>query len=87
MKRLYVRHEFRGHAIGRTLAERLIAEAKEIGYSRMRLDTVPGKMDHAIAIYRELGFKDTAAYYETPVGETIFMELALGGVPQHKPES
>jgi ribosomal protein S18 acetylase RimI-like enzyme len=77
MKRLYVRPEFRGHHIGRILAERVIREAGEIGYSRMRLDTVAGQMDSAIAMYRELGFKETNPYYQTPVGHTLFMELAL----------
>jgi putative acetyltransferase len=77
MKRLYVRPEFRGHHIGRLLAEHVIREAAEIGYSRMRLDTVAGKMDSAIAMYRELGFKETDPYYQTPVGRTLFMELAL----------
>lgn len=77
MKRLYVRPEFRGHSIGRLLAERIIRDAAEIGYSRMRLDTVAGKMDSAIAMYRELGFKETDPYYQTPVGHTLFMELAL----------
>src|SRR5579859_2476220 len=77
MKRLYVRPEYRGHKIGRLLAERVIREAAEIGYSRMRLDTVAGKMDSAIAMYRELGFKETDPYYQTPVGHTLFMELAL----------
>ena len=77
MKRLYVRQEFRGHNIGRILAERLIGEAAQIGYTRMRLDTVPGQMDKAIAMYRALGFKETDAYYNTPVGETLFMELDL----------
>ena len=77
MKRLYVRPEFRGHQIGRILAERVIAEAAEIGYSRMRLDTISGKMDSAIAMYRALGFAEINPYYQTPVGETLFMELAL----------
>ena len=77
MKRLYVRREFRGHAIGRILAERAISEAREIGYSRMRLDTVQGKMDRAIVMYRELGFKETVAYYNSPVSQTLFMELDL----------
>ncbi len=77
MKRLFVRPEFRGHEIGRALAERVIAEAVEIGYERMRLDTVPGKMDRAIAMYREMGFAEIAPYYSTPVGQTLFMELAL----------
>ncbi len=77
MKRLYVRQEFRGHAIGRALAERVIAEAAEIGYTRMRLDTIPSKMDRAIAMYRELGFEETVPYYSTPVRQTLFMERAL----------
>jgi len=76
MKRLYVRPEFRGHQIGRILAERIIGEA-EIGYSRMRLDTISGKMDSAITMYRALGFAEIDPYYKTPVGETLFMELAL----------
>ncbi len=45
--------------------------------SLMRLDTVPGKMDHAIALYRELGFKEMAPYYNSPVEKTLFMELML----------
>jgi GNAT superfamily N-acetyltransferase len=77
MKRLYVRPEFRGHQIGRILAEQVIAEAAEIGYSRIRLDTILGKMDSAIAMYRTLGFAEISPYYKTPVGPTLFMELAL----------
>ncbi len=77
MKRLYVRPEFRGHQIGRVLAERIIAEAAQIGYSRMRLDTIAGKMDSAIAMYCALGFAEIHPYYKTPVGQTLFMELAL----------
>jgi GNAT superfamily N-acetyltransferase len=77
MKRLYVRPDFRGHQIGRILAERIIADAAEIGYSRIRLDTILGKMDSAIAMYRTLGFAEIAPYYKTPVSETLFMELAL----------
>jgi carbonic anhydrase len=77
MKRLYVRPEFRGHALGRALAEKLIAEAGEIGYARMRLDTVPNKMDEAIALYQRLGFKTIAPYYPSPVEHTLFMGLEL----------
>ena len=77
MKRLFVRPAFRGHSVGRALAEKLIEEASTIGYRKMRLDTVPGKMDKAIAMYRELGFKEISSYYATPVTGTIFMELQL----------
>jgi len=77
MKRLYVRPQFRGHSIGLALAQRLIQEAAEIGYQRMRLDTVPGKMDSAIAMYRRLGFRPIKPYYGTPISKTLFMELEL----------
>lgn len=77
MKRLYVRPEFRGKGIARALAEKLIDEACRIGYKCMRLDTVPGKMDAAIALYRDLGFQETKPYYGTPVESTLFMELRL----------
>jgi len=77
MKRLYVRPAFRGQGLGRTLSESLIREAREIGYCRMRLDTFPGKMDQAIAMYRSLGFNNIEPYYDNPFEGVTFMELAL----------
>jgi putative acetyltransferase len=77
MKRLFVRPAFRGKSLGRVLTEKLIAEASQAGYTRMRLDTIRGIMDSAIRLYRELGFREVPAYYATPVQETLFMELEL----------
>lgn len=77
MKRLYVRPEFRGRSLGSAIAKSLIQEACAIGYKVMRLDTVPGKMDGAIALYRRLGFREINPYYSTPVKNTLFMELQL----------
>jgi len=77
MKRLFVRDTFRGKGIGRLLIETIIRKAKEIGYERMLLDTLPPRMNDAIALYRSIGFKEIAPYYDNPVEGAIFMELSL----------
>jgi len=77
MKRLYLRPQFRGKGLGRVLAERIIAEARQIGYQRMRLDTVEPIMKDAVAMYRKLGFKEIAPYCQNPIAGALYMELKL----------
>lgn len=77
MKRLYLRPHFRGKGFGRALAERIIAEARQIGYRRMRLDTVEPVMKDAVAMYRKLGFKEVAPYRPNPIAGAMYMELEL----------
>ncbi len=76
MKRLYVDPEKRGHGVGNALALAAIKAAKEIGYRKLIIDTLPS-MRMAVKLYRELGFTEAPSYYKTPVEGTMFLALDL----------
>jgi ribosomal protein S18 acetylase RimI-like enzyme len=77
MKRLYLRPQFRGKGLGRALADQIIAEARQIGYERIRLDTVEPVMKDAVAMYRRIGFQEIVAYRANPIAGALYMELHL----------
>ena len=81
IKRMYVRPQFRGRGIGRALLERLLAEAKEIGYPAIRLDSARF-MKEAHALYRSAGFDEIEPYPESEIPPEfqkhwVFMERQL----------
>jgi GNAT superfamily N-acetyltransferase len=74
-KRLFVHPAFRGHRLGRSLMERLIAEARGAGYRRLVGDTLPVMAD-ALALYDRMGFRRTEPYAGSTDG-AIYIEYTL----------
>lgn len=79
MKRMFVPETFRGRGVGRALAERIIAEAREAGYRAMRLDT-SRRQSEATRLYERAGFRRIPPYYDLADDVKdwlVFFELAL----------
>lgn len=76
LKRLYVRPAFRGQRLGRKLVERIIEDARSLGYTRLKLDTMP-ELVSARHMYENMGFHVTERYNNSPLDTTIFMEYRL----------
>jgi GNAT superfamily N-acetyltransferase len=76
MKRMYVRERHRGTGLGRKLAVAVIGEARKRRHGRIVLDTLP-KLTTAIALYRDLGFRDCGPYLPEPTPGALCFELRL----------
>lgn len=85
VKRLYVRPQWRGHALGMRLIEALLVHARASGVRRLLLDAAPktGKAQH---LYAQAGFHEIAPYYDSPLAGTRYFELLIeGNVDRHVP--
>ena len=76
IKRLYVAPAARGHGLGRILVERIVAEARQLGYRSLLLDTLPF-MKEAQSLYLSMGFQPTTAYRFNPIAGSAFLRLDL----------
>lgn len=76
IKRLYVRSHFRGHRIGEKMVERLITDARAIGYTRILLDTLPF-LRTAIQMYLRMGFYEIPSYNGSPMENLLYMQYNL----------
>lgn len=76
MGRLYVKEEFRNLCVGYRLIEIFLQQARKLGYKKAFLDTVP-EFQSAIKLYQDFGFKEISPYYNSPIKNPIYMELAV----------
>lgn len=76
MKRLWVRNAAKGLGVGKALVAAAIKVGKQLGYQKIRLDTLP-KMAAALGLYKSFGFVEIEPYYQTPLPSTHFLELDL----------
>ncbi len=79
LKRLYVRPSFRGRGIAKALCLKIFADAYDIGYRFIYLDTLPFLQD-AVSLYKNLGFETIGRYNDNPIEDSIFMRLRLSGI-------
>ncbi|MBX3119259.1 MAG: GNAT family N-acetyltransferase [Fimbriimonadaceae bacterium] len=76
LKRVYVNPKNRRNRLGRDISSFLIRKARELGYSAVRLETLP-QMSSAVKLYDSLGFVRISSYYEQPIANAIYMEKLL----------
>ncbi len=76
LKRMYIKPPYRNAGVGVGLLEKALSMAKELGYKKIRLDTLD-TMHGAIHLYKNLGFHEIEPYYFNPEKNAIFFEKTL----------
>jgi len=81
IKRVYVRADHRGSGFGPRLTRALLDRARELGFERVRVDTLP-TMIAAIEFYQAMGFKPIPAYWPHPAPGALFFEYKIPQLPE-----
>jgi GNAT superfamily N-acetyltransferase len=68
IKRMYVVPEARSRGLARVLLGALEDAARDLGYTRVRLDTGP-RQPHALALYESVGYRAVEAYNDNPFAD------------------
>jgi GNAT superfamily N-acetyltransferase len=76
-RRLWLRPSARGQGLGGALLLALLDDARTAGFRAFRLETLPGKMSEAVALYRQLGFHEIPPYVKRPIAGALYLELGL----------
>jgi putative acetyltransferase len=76
LKRMYLKPEFQKRGIGKALLDKALVLAKELGYKKIRLDTL-ASMASAINLYKATGFYNIEAYYFNPEPNALYFEKDL----------
>jgi putative acetyltransferase len=75
VKRLWLLPEYQGQGLGYQMILRLMVEARERGYLKLRLETSPAYQPRAYAFYRRVGFYEIPRYGDDP--DDVGLELVL----------
>lgn len=78
IRRVYVRADYRGGSFGPPFVRALIERARELGYSKLKVDTL-STMRGAIDFYHELGFRPAREFWPHPVAGALFFEREISG--------
>jgi len=81
LRKMYLLPQCRGEGLGKQILERFLKRARELGFSRMVLETA-SVLEEAISLYRRYGFKPFQPEHLSARCDQAY-ELQLDGSPGH----